>query len=345
MKDFQRLYKDQNSLPQGFGFVQIKYGKEETLKLFELAEEGNAEAQLELARIFLDETAPEYAFDWLVKASEQGNSEAYYYLWLIYRGEYDGFEADYQKADKILEIALNLKEPKAYLHLGDIYSDEEYEEYDLNRAFAYYMESAELGNYDAMETVGTCYLDGKGVEQSDSEAFKWFSLSHKGNYGYNLAHCYLDGIGTKKDIEKGVWWLEQIFEKKGDCFVFAEQELVDLYKAGYGGNDRNDKMKKVQAHIDEGIDLLMELFSEEELVAAREEKEKQEEAIQDVKKERAQLNAVMEQVQELQSENYKLRKDYFSVGGPFAELRKKRIKQKITNNEQQITNLLNTMCK
>lgn len=276
LKIFQRKNREQNLEPEGFFILKIQYGEEEAWKLYELAEAGNVEAQLEIGTLFFDCSKPEVAFEWLVKASEQGNSEAYYYLWLMYEGECEGFEPDYQKADETLAIALKLKEPKAYYHLGEIYSNEDYDEHDLEKAFEYYLESAELGSFEAMEEVGNCYLEGKGVSQSDTDAFKWFSLSQKGKYGYNLAQCYLKGIGTQKDIEKGIWWLEQVFEKKGADLFFAEHELVDFYKAGYGGKDRLNKLKKVQEHIDEGTDLLMGLFSEEELAEASERKTQQE---------------------------------------------------------------------
>ena len=69
---------------------------------------------------------------------------------------------------------------------------------------------AEQGNADAQNSLGVCYNEGSGVEQSYIEAFKWFKKSAENNYPggqYNLALCYTYGRGTiENPIEAFKWF-------------------------------------------------------------------------------------------------------------------------------------------
>lgn len=58
-------------------------------------------------------------------------------------------------------------------------------------------------------------MHGEGVKQDDTQAFAWLCRSKDGRYGYyNLAQCYLRGIGTEKDMEKAVICLEKAVDCK-----------------------------------------------------------------------------------------------------------------------------------
>lgn len=92
-----------------------------------------------------------------------------------------------------------MNNPEAILKLASQYYSGDGVEKDKEMAFKYYMKAAELGNDEAMAEVGMCYLNGEGVNQSDSQAFAWLSKSNDTCYGYyNLAQCYIKGIGTSK---------------------------------------------------------------------------------------------------------------------------------------------------
>lgn len=124
----------------------------------------------------------------------------------------------------------------------------------------YYMKAAELGNDEAMAEVGMCYLNGEGVNQSDSQAFAWLSKSNDTCYGYyNLAQCYIKGIGTSKNLERGVSYLERAVEGKCLHLSEARRQLVDLYSKGYGGPDAKRKMGEIQEEINQSDKLMDEL--------------------------------------------------------------------------------------
>ena len=57
----------------------------------------------------------------------------------------------------------------------------------------------------AQNFVGNCYSSGDGVEKSMERAFKWYlPTAENGNYiaQYNVGNCYYNGEGVEKDYEK-----------------------------------------------------------------------------------------------------------------------------------------------
>ncbi|RIB09995.1 kinase-like domain-containing protein [Gigaspora rosea] len=64
-----------------------------------------------------------------------------------------------------------------------------------------------------MNSVGTCYELGEGVDQDYNQAFEYYKKS--ANIGssksamYNVAGCYRNGIGTKRDIQSANYWCKK----------------------------------------------------------------------------------------------------------------------------------------
>lgn len=120
--------------------------------------------------------------------------------------------------------------------------------------------AAELGSDEGMAEVGGCYLNGDGVKQNDVQAFEWLSRSKDGRYGYyNLAQCYLKGIGTTKNMEKAVACLEMAVNCKCMELSEARRQLVDLYSKEYGGDDVVQKLERVRESIGRGDKLISDL--------------------------------------------------------------------------------------
>lgn len=250
------------SQPEGFYIVKYEYGEGQARSLFQKAEAGDVNAQLTIAKCFMDAAEQPYALPWYERAAQAGSSQALHELTYFYEGRYVGVEADPEKAEQVRREALEMNNPEAILKLASQYYSGDGVEKDKGMAFKYYMKAAELGNDEAMAEVGMCYLNGEGVNQSDSQAFAWLSKSNDTCYGYyNLAQCYIKGIGTSKNLERGVSYLERAVEGKCLHLSEARRQLVDLYSKGYGGPDAKRKMREIQEEINQSDKLIDELAS------------------------------------------------------------------------------------
>ena len=72
--------------------------------------------------------------------------------------------------------------------------------------------SAINGDSLAQFFLGTCYLDGSGVEKDNAEAIKWFRKSADqglSNAQYNLGLCYQNGTGVEKDDTQAAIWFRK----------------------------------------------------------------------------------------------------------------------------------------
>lgn len=247
--------------PEGFYIVSYDYGENQARALFQRANAGDINAQMTLAKCFKTACEPSYALPWYEKAAVAGNSQALHELTYFYEGRYVGIEANPEKAKWAREQAMKMNNPNAFVKLASQYYMGDGVEMDKAKAFQYYMKAAELGNDEGMAEVGLCYLNGEGVEKNDIQAFRWLSRSKDGFYGYyNLAQCYLHGIGTAKDIEKAVVYLEKAVDCKCANLWQARNQLVDLYSKGYGGDNAIGKLKKVQKDIGKNDRLLKDLM-------------------------------------------------------------------------------------
>uniref|UniRef100_UPI0026ED73D6 tetratricopeptide repeat protein n=1 Tax=Porphyromonas uenonis TaxID=281920 RepID=UPI0026ED73D6 len=110
-------------------------------ELVKLAEDGNVEAQSNLARLYYigEGVAQSYlkAYKWLLKAAEQGNAESQLHLGFLY--------------DHGLDVTQSYTE-----------------------AYKWFRKAAEQGSATAQYNLGTYYYCGRGVTQSYTEAYKWF---------------------------------------------------------------------------------------------------------------------------------------------------------------------------
>lgn len=261
---FGEEQKETENKFDGFYIVRYDYGENQARNLFHRANAGDVAAQLKIAKCFCESLEYRYALPWYEKAAEAGSTEALNKLVSFYEGKYMDIEADYEKAERVRNLALKSNNPEALLKRGSQYYMGEGVEKDLEKAFQYYKKAAELRNDEAKAKVGLCYLNGEGVEQNDAQAFFWFSRSNDRYYGhYNLAQCYLKGIGTKKDLNKAVIYLEKAVAEKCIDLTSARKQLADLYRKGYGGGNKEAKLRQLEADMsryDQLLDDLMKTF-------------------------------------------------------------------------------------
>lgn len=117
------------------------------------------------------------------------------------------------------------------------------DEYAKNhsRAAEYFQLSADQGNSEALNWLGQCYLQAKGVERSDKKAIECFQLSvdMKNDRGmFNLAHCYFNGIGVKKDINRALELFKQSALQDND------ESLLNIGLSYYFGDGIEKDPKK-----------------------------------------------------------------------------------------------------
>ena len=112
---------------------------------------------------------------------------------------------------------------------------------DHATALAEFTPLAEAGDAEAQEWLGWMYANGKGVEQDDAEAVKWYRLAVEGfrraaeagdaEAQYNLGVMYGEGRGVAQDDAEAVkWWL--LAAEAGDAS--ARYNLGWMYANGKG---------------------------------------------------------------------------------------------------------------
>ena len=77
----------------------------------------------------------------------------------------------------------------------------------------------EAGNANAQCTLGFCYHKGHGVEQSYTEAVKWYrKAAEQGDATaqHNLGFCYDKGRGVEQSYTEAVKWYRKAAEQ-GDA--------------------------------------------------------------------------------------------------------------------------------
>ncbi|MGH0034961.1 MAG: tetratricopeptide repeat protein [Myxococcota bacterium] len=81
---------------------------------------------------------------------------------------------------------------------------------EFARALALLRPGAESGDPRAQVGLGTLYASGRGVEQDDAEAARWFRRAAEQGDAlaqYNLGICYLKGRGVDEDAVEAFKWI------------------------------------------------------------------------------------------------------------------------------------------
>ena len=98
------------------------------------------------------------------------------------------------------------------------------------------LKEAEGGDLEAQHRVGACFATGDWEGPKDeAEAVRWYTKAAEAGHvmsQYDLGFMLLIGEGTEKDIQKGLWWLEQA---AGNGGAYAARLLTDVYREGLFG--------------------------------------------------------------------------------------------------------------
>ena len=214
------------------------------------ASEGDGRAMLEVAVKYRDgdgvKQNAEAAIRWFNSCIDSEHScrwIAMLYLAQILERDQQK-EDDLDKAKELYESAYELcseaaedGDAEAMHHMGDFFfRGNELLEIDKNpsKAVEYYEKAANEGFAQAMNMLGVCYSNGKGVGKDILKACWWYEQAAAKGFTaakYNLACKYLFGDGIKADLDKAAELLQQISDSQ---FCFAQTILGTCYLNGVG---------------------------------------------------------------------------------------------------------------
>jgi TPR repeat protein len=144
-----------------------------------LAQHGNPDAQQLLGSMYAKgEGVPQddaRAAQWLSLAAEQGKVDAQFALGIMYRDGV-GVPKDRALALTWLRRAAEQQHSDAANSVGELYRGSA-STVDHQEAAAWFERAALLGNGTAQFNLGVLFAFGRGVRQSDTQAYKWFELS------------------------------------------------------------------------------------------------------------------------------------------------------------------------
>ena len=167
-------------------------------------------------------------------------------------------ERNIEKALEILESLAKVKNKNAIFDLGMVYFNGEYVTKNLKKAVNLLLLSGDLGFKEAYFQLGMLYYkeykdineaerfffkcnDGKSkfyigllnyLYLSKNKGFIYFTYASKCHYHlgeYYLAKCLIDGEGVKKDLNKGIYYLELALKNNVED-IYNLKEKVNRYK-------------------------------------------------------------------------------------------------------------------
>ena len=226
---------------------------------------------------------------WYFEAAERGHSIAIANLGWLYAEKFGMLN----EAEEVLRRSMALRygdKKYAQLNLGVLYSrgylplvEGETKEKWLDLAKeSNWRRDVEPLHYawkkdDKMSqaNLGLFYLYGLGVNQSSTEAVKYFRKSAQQGYAnaqYHLGWCYANGEGVEKDLTEAVRWYQAAAEQGNRLAIYELKRLGDgVVKQALVIKEREEKEKAEEAKkvAEQNNDRFKAL-----LIKAREEREK-----------------------------------------------------------------------
>jgi len=211
--------------------------KDEAEKNRKAAEQGDAEAQCNLGKMYYNGQGVRKndaeALKWWRKAAEQGNAEAQADLGMMYYNG-DGVPVDAAEAAKWFREAAEQRHAGAQGTLGLMYAKGDGVPQDAAEAVKRYRKAAEQGHVLSQCSLGAIYFSGKGVPEDAAEALKWYRKAAEQGYvvaQFSLGAIYFSGKGVPEDYAEAVKWLRKAAEQGLDK---AQYSLGVMYANGKG---------------------------------------------------------------------------------------------------------------
>ena len=157
--------------------------------------------------------------------AEQGNAAAQNNLARLYQGLFPccgkpgrGVRPDSKKAEKWFRLAAEQGDADSQFNLGVMYAAGKHVEKDNKEAVKWYRLAAENGYAGAQNNLGVMYQNGEGVFQDNKEAVKWYRLAAEQGFAraqINLGVMYGSGSGvTPSYVLAHMWFNIAVSNKK-----------------------------------------------------------------------------------------------------------------------------------
>lgn len=181
------------------------------------ARNGSPIAQFNLGRSYMlgygvDEDEVE-AFNWMLKAAEQGHVNAQIMTAILYRTEDGPVPADYKKSFGWMQKAAAQNNGTAWYRLAEYYQKGIGTEKDQAKVKDCYYNGALAGNADAQYEYGIIEYDAKNY----TEALPWLvNAAENGNHKaqFMLGVMYREGAGVDKDNDKANYWFSKAAQEE-----------------------------------------------------------------------------------------------------------------------------------
>lgn len=201
-----------------------------------------ANVQYNIAHLLMSESKSEYddslAFDWYLKAAEQGHTEAEEELGRCY-AEGIGTEQDYSKAAMWYQKSADHGNENVDYELARMYEKGLGVDQNYKKAAALYKKAVESGSDDAKISLGFMYLYGNGVKQDKEKALEYLESctdpDSSAKAFFELGKLYeQDSVAEQNYIEAVKCY------SKAASLPEAASALVSLYLSSLNNNDIPD---------------------------------------------------------------------------------------------------------
>ncbi|MBA4688613.1 MAG: SEL1-like repeat protein [Candidatus Galacturonibacter soehngenii] len=233
------------------------FDEDKAVKYFKIsADHNNSYAQYALGKIYFNPESKYYdmktAYKFLEQSAENGNEHAAYFLGRIHADKNSHY-LDIEKAIKYLEQASNCNHINAILKLANLYENEENINYfnkELSNSYyekAFHILEEKVSsqnnnkNYDDYTSIAKLYIEGKGTKQDIEKGVSYLKEGchhNNANAQYTLGRYYLFGEHIPKDDKNGLKYLN-IAAENGHPFA---EDTVKFY------NDFKNRQSEIIAY-------------------------------------------------------------------------------------------------
>jgi len=247
----------------------------DTVQAFEIfllaAEEGNAQAQYEVARYLRHGLAGiqdlDAAIQWYESAAEQGHADSWAELGHLIIERKDG-EANSIMGIEYFKQAAELGSTDAQFYLGSAYMDGSVVEVDRSESIYYLEMAAQGGNVQAMRGLFHLYANAQSPNANSEKALVYAQkLAEMGDPDgmFQLAMAYTMGTLTPRDPALAEYWLEEA-AKSNDVqalyLIGSKLTQAESPEATLGTGRDFLKKATLLGHESACIELLMNLLSD-----------------------------------------------------------------------------------
>lgn len=164
---------------------------------------------------------------------------------------YIGME-EYEKALLWARKGAQLGDGNALNSLGRIYNEGLGVDVDHKKGLKWFEDAAKAGDADSQNICGNIYHDADFVEHDPEKSFNYYQMAAAQGHGYgmwNLGTCYMDGDGTAKNLALGEEWIRKAADAGIEEAIDAVKEVFDK---PLEENDLDAELQKAQEAYDNG---------------------------------------------------------------------------------------------